>query len=174
MPPAKQPNYRYISYGDGSWALELDKIDKKNEQGVEGWEFKLQPGRDIINQFSLRSKGLIDKFDHAIRWYPKSKVHVLNDSPINGRIFIQTDYMGNDTGFSRSLANYTETIENLQRLIASLRAQNARLTREVRLLMSSTGQYWTEQIEVIKKIKEASATKSAFEGFDPTQNTEQQ
>lgn len=175
MPPAKQPRYRYIWYGDGEWALELEKTEKRNEEGIEGWEFKLQPSTDIIARYNLRQRGLIDKYDHATRWYPKSRTHVLDDSPTRGRIFIQTDFFGQDTHFSRIYANYTETIENLQRIVNALRANNARLTRELRLLTGNEMQFWNERVELIKKIKETSATKSPFEGFgDQTQDMSQQ
>ena len=175
MPTAKQPRFRYIWFGDGGWALELDKRDSKNREGVEGWEFVIQPSDPIIDKFNLRERNQLNSTNLAKRWYPKAVVNILDDSPTSGRIFIHTDFEGHDTNFSRRESNYSEVIMTKDKLIQVLRAQVASLTYQLRIATSLELETWKQRKEVIKTVKEMSANKSPFEGFtDPTQNTEQQ
>ena len=175
MPTPKQPRFRYIWYGDGGWCLELDKRDKKNREGIEGWEFIIQPSEPVIDKFNLRERGQLNKTNLAKRWYPKAFVNMLDDSPTSGRIFIHTDFEGQDTNFSRRESDYTEVLITKDKLINVLRAQIASLTHQLRIATSLELENWKQRKEVIKTVKEMSANKSPYDGFgDPSQNMEQQ
>ena len=153
----------------------MDKRDKKSKEGVEGWEFAIQPSEAIIDKFNLRERGQLSQTNMAKRWYPKAVVNILDDSPTSGRLFVHTDFEGHDTNFSRRESNYTEVIQTKDKLIGVLRAQVSSLTYQLRIATSLELETWKQRKDVIRTVKEMSANKSAFDGFaDPSQNVEQQ
>lgn len=175
MAAIKQPRYRYIIYGDAGLAQEVDKRDLKSKDGVEGWEFLIQPSAAIIDRFNLKERGQLTRTGHCKRWYPKAVVDILDDSPTSGRLFIHTDFDGNDTNYSRRSSNYSEQIITMQKLISVLRAQVASLTYQLRIATSMEHERWKNTKDIVKTIKEMSAQKNPLgEYSDPTQNTEQQ
>lgn len=177
MPSPLVPKFRWIWYGDGEWALEIDKKDTKDKAGVECWEFLIQPSEQIIERFNLRDPGKLDRFGHCTRLYPKSQVEVLNDSPVRGRIFVHTDFEGRDTQFSRRRADYTETINTQQKLVQVLRAQLAYVIGQLRISTSQEHEHWKQVIDVVRTIRQASAIKMPADAasiVEGTQDIEQQ
>ena len=130
--PVPEAEFRFIWYGSGDWAQEIDKTEKVGDDGRDGFEFIINPGRKISQKYNLKLGQELDANTGLMkRWYPKSHVFILNDSQVSGRVLIGTDFLGRDTSFSRKEAYFTEQIDDLQKQVRILKAEKARWMEEL-------------------------------------------
>ena len=153
-----EPTWPYLWYGDGHWAECRGKKEQTNKLGIEGWEFLINPSSAIIKQFDLRWDRDLDNRGYARKWYPRTKVFVLRDSAVSGRILITTDFNGKDTSFSRKDAYYTEQLQDYQQMIKILRAGKAKLYEEINMMMTQLQKYITQQTNMVREVKRATSS----------------
>lgn len=129
---AEEPRFPQLWFASGEGCQLRSKKDLTNDKGVEGWQMVILPSKAIIRRYGLRTGVELDaKTNLCLRWYPKTSVDVLDDSPSSGRIFVTTNFNGEETNFSRRTIKYTETIKSLQEHIKVLKARSAYLREQL-------------------------------------------
>lgn len=106
-------------------AEEIEKRPKV-EDGINGWEFTINPGSRIMDRYNLKREDL-DEFGHMKKWYPESVISVLNDGVIGGRILIKTNFDGEETPLCNEEITKNMKIDTQQKIIKGLQASNAYL-----------------------------------------------
>lgn len=166
MPEMYEPRYPIVWFGDGHWAQLRNRIEMKNATGILGWMMILNPTRELISEYNIQQKDL-DEFGFIHRWYPSTIVTVLREDPVSGRIFIATDFEGNETPMTRKQADYLETMKNQEGLIATLRAGNARLTQELNLMVTQPKLWLKTAADIIATINKKTGGGDEDEEYPP-------
>jgi len=153
MPAAQfEPRFPFIVTGDGQVVQLRSKNERTNEQGVEGYDVAINPSDEVIFEYDLQDEDF-DEFGFIHRWYPKTVLQILRDDPVKGMYVLYTDINGQDTAFSRSIITHREIIEGQQKHINVLKARNARLWHDLRLMMSQQEEYMRKNVDLIKQAK---------------------
>ena len=152
MPSQFEPRFPFCVIGEGNVVQIRFKTERFNEEGVEGYEVVINPSREIIEEYDLRKEDF-DENGFITRWYPKTVFKVLRDDPVKGMYFLYTDLNGQDTSISRSIVEYREVIEAQQKHINVLKARNAALWHEIRLMTSQEKEYMSKKVEILKIAK---------------------
>ena len=159
MPAQFEPRFPFLITGDGHLVQLISKRDRMNEDGVEGYDVILNPSDEVIWEYGFKPEDF-DENRFIRRWYPKTTLQVLRDDPVQGRYVLYTDLNGQDTSFSRSIIIQREIIEGQQKHIYVLKARNARLWYDLKMIMSQNEEYTRKTVDLIKQ------TKRLGTGFD--------
>ena len=153
MPSQSAPRFPYCILGDGNVVQVRFKTERFNEEGVEGYDVVINPSKEIIEEYDLRKEDF-DENGFITRWYPKTVFRTLRDDPVKGMYFLYTDLNGQDTAISRSIVEYREVIESQQKHINVLKARNAALWHDIRLMTSQQKEYMSKTVEMMKIAKD--------------------
>jgi len=156
MEQAPPPTYDEVVFGDGSMAQIINRrrIDK---EGIEGFEFILNPSREIVEHFGLKyGVELHPIYGYIKKWYPKTSVIRPESKFPTPRWLITTDFDGNETNWSRKHVEDTELIKDLQRENQILRMEKARVFKNFELVTSQQVQAMKWNTEIIKEARRAS------------------
>ena len=110
------------------------------------------PSEEIIAEYGFKKDDL-DENGFLIRWYPKTAFRILRDDPVKGMYLLITDINGQETNFSRSSVQFREVIESQQKHINILKARNAYLWNELKLMTSQLEQYMQKTARLMKIAK---------------------
>lgn len=146
------PRWPYCITGDGHVIQIRAKSERFNEEGVEGYEVVINPSREVIEEYGLKKEDF-DENGFIVRWYPKTVFRALREDPVKGMYFLYTDINGQETSFSRAIVEYREVIEAQQKHIHVLKARNAALWHELKLMTSQQLQYMRKNVELVKVAK---------------------
>lgn len=153
---APQPTYPFVWFASGEWCQQISRKEVTSDQGVECYEFILNPSTNARRRHNLRpGKELDEKTNYLTKEYPKAKVEILDDTPTSGRILVLTDFNGKDTNFSRREAHLTETIISLQKYIKVLKARMAFMVQELKKATSYQEEQMSSFNRITKLYKEA-------------------
>lgn len=152
-----EPRWKFVMFGDGHIAQERAKREKIGDNGVEGWEFILIPSKEIRSMYGLKYGEDLDEFGRIRKWYAKTKVRVLSEDPVVGRVFITTNFEGEDTGFSRWNAEKDIIIENQQKQIKTLKEAAAGLQEDLKHALTQRAAYARQIAELIQEYKKATS-----------------
>lgn len=152
MPAQFDPRWPFCVTGDGHIIQLRSKTENINEQGIEGYDVILYPSEEVIWEYGLRPEDF-DEYGFIHRWYPKNVLMSLRDDPVKGMYLLKTDINGHDTVLSRSSIIEREIIEGQQKHINVLKARNARLWYDLRLMMSQHEEYMRKNVDLIKQAK---------------------
>lgn len=152
MPADFAPRFPYCISGDGHIVQIRSKSERFNEEGVEGYEVIINPTKEVIEEYGLKKEDF-DESGFIIRWYPKTMFRSLRDDPVKGMYFLYTDINGQDTAVSRTVVEFREMIESQQKHIHVLKARNASLWHELRLMTSQSKEHMRRQVEIVKLAK---------------------
>jgi len=145
----------FAHFGDGNTSLVLGRRKYKGEDGISYWEFKFRPNKRIISIYQLHDE--INPIDGTvIRTYPYTEVEVVDDNPNHLRIWIFTDFDGNQTPVSKQDEDKDMQILNHQRKIALLELELSELF--VMLKKRTTPEeYVSQATEIVKRARGAAA-----------------
>ena len=149
------PSRRWIWFGDGAWCQEVWKKPKQSEDGVDGWEFVINPSERVIRQYKLKIGEQLDANGFIKKWYPDTVVRILDDSVSSGRIFIKTTFDGSPTNISNEVAYYTTQIEGQKKHIKILKAENAKVYEMFKKATSKQLAHISDAARMINKAREA-------------------
>jgi len=149
------PRYDEAVFGDGSMAQILAYRKKqKLPEGIDGYEFILNPSNEIINYFHLMKGVDLNDEGYVIKWYPSTQV-VLPEARFPTRRWIMLcDFKGNQTTLSLKHAFDSERIVDLQRENKILRASKAKAyeqMNEIASQMSIAMKKYTELVSIARK-----------------------
>src|SRR3990167_4705940 len=86
------PKWPWVIFGDGHMAELRGKRSRRNSQGIEGFDFILNPSREIVEEYLLKQGDDLDPNGFVIRWFKSSDITVLRDDPTTGRIFVRSTF----------------------------------------------------------------------------------
>lgn len=154
------PTFDQIIYGDGSIAEIRSRREKIDEEtGVNGYEFILNPSREIVSYYNLRKGIELDQYYGYVRkWYPKTDVIRPESKYPTARWLIVTDFEGSPTVWAKHFVQLKEMVEDLQKELKILRAQKARLFDMVSKITSQETRMMREFITMINEARKAGGT----------------
>lgn len=146
------PRWPFIITGDGHIVQLRSKTERFNEEGVEGYEVIINPSQEVIAEYGFKKEDF-NEDGFIIRWFQRSSFRTLRDDPVKGMYFLYKDLNGQETAFSRSIVEFTEMIESQQKHIRVLKARNASLWHELKIMTSQMKEYMSKNVEIIKLAK---------------------
>ncbi|MBU1067641.1 hypothetical protein KKE60_07620 [Patescibacteria group bacterium] len=150
------PTHDEVVFGDGSMAQIIKVRERKNEEGIEGDEFILNPSREIKEHFGLKSGvELHPVLGYVKKWYPKTSIIRPEAKFPTARWLITTDFEGDETNWSRKHISDTELIKDLQRENKILKMERARTYKTLELATSQQVQFFKWNAEMIKEARKA-------------------
>lgn len=167
MPADFSPRFPFCITGDGHVVQIRSKTERFNEEGVEGYDVIINPSNEVVSEYGFRKEDF-DENGFIVRWYPKTIFRTLRDDPVKGMYLLYTDINGQDTTVSRSIVEYREVIEAQQKHIRVLKARQASLWYELKLMMSQQKEYTKRTVDIIK------LTKTLESGMDGEFGVEEQ
>ena len=149
------PTHDEVVFGDGSMAQIISRR-RIVKDGIEGFDFILNPSREIIEYFGLKAGVELHPFyGYVKKWYPKISVIRPEAKFPTQRWLITTDFDGNETSWSRKHIEDTELIKDLQRENQILRMEKARAYKSLEMATSQQVQAMKLQTEIIKEARKA-------------------
>lgn len=150
------PTYDEVVFGDGSMAQIIKVREIKNKEGIEGYEFILNPSREIKEHFGLKSGvELHPVLGYVKKWYPKTAIIRPESKFPTSRWLITTDFEGNDTNWSRKHIGDTELIKDLQKENKILKMEKARVYKQLELATSQQIQKMRWDAALINEARKA-------------------
>lgn len=161
-----EPRWRFVLLGDGHIAQERARREKMGDDGIEGWEFILIPSKEIRTMCGLKFGEDLDDLGRIRKWYPKTKVRVLSEDPVVGRVLVTTNFEGEETGLSRWNIEKDIIIENQQKQIKTLKEACAGLQEDLKHALTQRAAYARQVAELIQEYKKATSYDTGM-GFPP-------
>lgn len=162
-----EPRWKFVLYGDGHIAQERARREKMGDDGIEGWELILIPSKEIRTMYGLKYGDDLDDNGRIRKWYPKTKVRVLSEDPVVGRVLVTTNFEGEDTALSRWQAEKDIIIENQQKQIKTLKEAAAGLQEDLKHALTQRTAYARQIAELIQEYKKATGYGPDMGGMMP-------
>ena len=145
-----QPRWPWVLFGDGDFAQLRRWFQKEDPNGVQGCAILMRPSQEIVNKYSLKVGDDLDEWGLICCWYPETKVKILSNDPITGRILVTTNFKGQPTNLSREQFDLTNKIESQQKMIRTLESGKAYLEQQLKQAMVSEEQRALAHKRIIK------------------------
>jgi len=149
------PTHDEVVFGDGSMAQIIKIRRKKSESGIDGYEFILNPSREIKEHYGLKSGiELHPVLGYIKKWYPKTAVIKPEAKFPTARWLITTDFEGNkDTNWFEKFIELAELVEGLQRENKILKMASARNYKTLEIATSQQMQFMRWATDLINEAR---------------------
>lgn len=142
-----EPVYPWMYFGDGYMGQVISLVQGRDNDGEDVWEVILIPTEELAKKYNITLDQLDENLSLSVN-YPYEFVVQLSFDPVYPVYFNFLKFDGTEAPATKFWKGYQEKqkIDNLNRFINHLKAQNAYLTEQLEKAKTNIRQFIKEEI----------------------------